>query len=520
MKRIKLVTAIAIIALAGCLWMTCDSSDGSGAGDGDDSSISAFGGGGNRGPVGTSWDAPIAKMQELYGEIDDFSEASRANKMKALIMEIAIKAKKQNSSFNIILQDTMELAYIDPADSGSGLDMDFLALIDGWGVESVDENEILYLLRTTGGLKMVTTTEDAEDEATRDANNSAAASMGILHFPRLGPDVYLANGYPFFATNTEYKLVEDPAVAGKAGTIHAGNVNSLRDARNYLYMINPNRYVGWDEWADDEWYLEITDNDNIGNLVPFEGGDYADSDTDLSAGDLTSYRADYTELFPSDDKWDWWWKAKGWEDDEGRAKYIADLKASNWDVIYIDAHWGDDFPLTAAEVNSLKTKANGGKRKVIAYLSIGTAEYWRWFAGPDLIDADEEIFLSGTLMGSGDSTTYEPSDSLNTAKWLLYPAYGGTYSDETLPIWWHPEWRDIIVRGVKGANINKFERESYEHSAFPSGMSSIDRIVAMGFDGVYLDNLSRYDWNGGGGRAGWTAVENYHAANPDFFFGN
>ena len=45
------------------------------------------------------------------------------------------------------------------------------------------------------------------------------------------------------------------------------------------------------------------------------------------------------------------------------------------------------------------------------------------------------------------------------------------------------------------------------------GRSSIDRIVDVGFDGVYLDNVSRATSSG----ANWTALQAYNNAHPRWY---
>ena len=85
----------------------------------------------------------------------------------------------------------------------------------------------------------------------------------------------------------------------------------------------------------------------------------------------------------------------------------------------------------------------------------------------------------------------------------------GQYASESTPIWWHPEWRDIIVRGG-----SPYKSPTYNHSQFADGRSSIDRIVDMGFDGVYLDNVSRATSSGDK----WTALQAYNKANPGLVF--
>lgn len=54
------------------------------------------------------------------------------------------------------------------------------------------------------------------------------------------------------------------------------------------------------------------------------------------------------------------------------------------------------------------------------------------------------------LHGAVESGTFIPANerfSDAVPSWILWSAYSGQYADEATPIWWHPEWRDIIVKG-------------------------------------------------------------------------
>lgn len=84
----------------------------------------------------------------------------------------------------------------------------------------------------------------------------------------------------------------------------------------------------------------------------------------------------------------------------------------------------------------------GGPKIVLCYMSIGQAESYRWY--------------------------YKPEWGQNPPEWM----------GETDPVWgdrwvkyWHPEWQAIIY-GTP---------ESY-----------LDKIIEMGFDGVYLDRVDAY----------------------------
>ena len=58
--------------------------------------------------------------------------------------------------------------------------------------------------------------------------------------------------------------------------------------------------------------------------------------------------------------------------------FLDALRNTNYDILLIDLFYDNDS-LTLQDVNSLKVKANGGSRLVIAYMSIGEAEDYRYY---------------------------------------------------------------------------------------------------------------------------------------------
>jgi cysteinyl-tRNA synthetase, unknown class len=122
--------------------------------------------------------------------------------------------------------------------------------------------------------------------------------------------------------------------------------------------------------------------------------------------------------------------------------YLNSLAATNYDVLLIDMDY-QEVALTAAEVNSLKTKANGADRLVISYINVGAAENWRYY--------------------------WEDNWKLHRPLWLKKP-YDG-YEDEIWVKFWKDDWKNIIYGND----------ESY-----------IKRIINAGFDGAYLDNVEAY----------------------------
>lgn len=120
--------------------------------------------------------------------------------------------------------------------------------------------------------------------------------------------------------------------------------------------------------------------------------------------------------------------------------FLWALSVGNFDLLVIDPCFAGQM-LTAQQVESLKTKANGGKRLVMAYLNIGQA------------DSNRAYWHSGWRTGN--------------PAWLDEKQSGSAY----LVHYWHSQWQAIL---------------------FGTPDSCLDQILAAGFDGVYLDGIEAY----------------------------
>ncbi|NLI47516.1 MAG: hypothetical protein GX414_10470 [Acidobacteria bacterium] len=180
-----------------------------------------------------------------------------------------------------------------------------------------------------------------------------------------------ARGYISFAADHR-DLDNIPAYPPAPFRVHGGDVASLADARNFLYLINPGAF------GDD------------------------------------------------------------------RAGFLATLAATDFDLVLVDLFFNDGAALTPAEVSALKTKARGGRRLVVAYLSIGEAEDYRYY--------------------------WRPEWAVSPPAWLgeENPDWPGNYKVD----YWHPGWQ-AIIRGGAG--------------------SYLQRILDAGFDGVYLDLIDAFE---------------------------
>lgn len=125
-----------------------------------------------------------------------------------------------------------------------------------------------------------------------------------------------------------------------------------------------------------------------------------------------------------------------------KSDFLYALQHTNYDVLLIDLFF-QGSQLTENEVNSLKTKLNGGKRLVIAYMNIGSAEKYRYY--------------------------WQSNWKIKKPKWLKKPYEG--YADEIWVEFWDKEWQEII---------------------YAAENSYLQRVQSSNFDGAYLDNVEAY----------------------------
>jgi cysteinyl-tRNA synthetase len=111
----------------------------------------------------------------------------------------------------------------------------------------------------------------------------------------------------------------------------------------------------------------------------------------------------------------------------------------------MDLFFNDNVEFTAAEITQLKSKANGGSRLVISYMSIGEAENYRYY--------------------------WDASWNTNSPAWLDQenPDWAGNFKVK----YWEEAWQSII---------------------FGNDNSYLKKITNAGFDGVYLDIIDGFEY--------------------------
>lgn len=125
--------------------------------------------------------------------------------------------------------------------------------------------------------------------------------------------------------------------------------------------------------------------------------------------------------------------------------FIQAVTATNYDVLIMDLYFTDGQSFNQEEVRQLKNKANGGKRLVISYMSIGEAEDYRSY--------------------------WNPSWKQQKPTWLMEenPEWKGNYKVK----YWDKEWQAIIYGNDK---------------------SYLKGILDSGYDGVYLDIIDAFNY--------------------------
>ena len=126
-----------------------------------------------------------------------------------------------------------------------------------------------------------------------------------------------------------------------------------------------------------------------------------------------------------------------------KQEFVDAVKNTNYDYIIMDFFYkGEEFSPT--QIEELKQKANGGKRLLICYMSIGEAEEYRYYWQSD--------------WAVGNPSFIEKED----------PNWPGNFYVR----YWDKDWQNII---------------------FGNDNSYLKKILDAGFDGVYLDIIDAFE---------------------------
>ena len=293
------------------------------------------------------------------GAADGYRDA-----MRRLVIELAAHAKGLNPRFAVITQNGNAL-FEGPVDTP--LKAAYLAAIDGVAQESLRFGDPETGMRTAAA----TTAYLLPILQHLRAQGKTILTIDYCDRPTQISEIFAANGQEKFISFVAPTQALDgiPLYSRKRGFFSPLPVETLAQARNFLYLINPETY-------------------------------------------------------------------------SAKADFIGALRQQDFDLLVIDADFGDGS-LGVADLKELAHKKNGARRLVFAYLSIGEAENYRSYWRPEWNRLRPEWIESENPQWKGDFRVK----------------------------YWDPAWKFIL---------------------FGRAASYLDRLVAAGFDGVYLDTVDTF----------------------------
>ena len=260
--------------------------------------------------------------------------------MRDFVIGISQYAKLNKSNFIIIPQNGIELVTDDGNETGTP-NAAYLNAIDGNGQEDLfygyDNDDVITPIATNTYLK-------AFLDVSRDAGNTILVTDYCSTHSKMDNSYSQNNLKNYISFAADHRELDNiPVYPTPVYEENNQVISSLGDAKNFLYLINPENYAS-------------------------------------------------------------------------KLAFINAITATSYDLLIMDLFFSDGSSFTSSEILQLKNKANGGKRLVISYMSIGEAENYRYY--------------------------WQSSWTSNKPSWMgkENPDWAGNYK-----VWyWEKEWQDII----------------------------------------------------------------------------
>lgn len=152
---------------------------------------------------------------------------------------------------------------------------------------------------------------------------------------------------------------------------------------------------------------------------------------------------------------------------------VAEIVASPFDLVVIDysRNGTEARRFTRDEVKAMQAKPDSGRRLVIAYMSIGEAEDYRFYWNKSWV---EPAPLRTPL------ETVAPAPPQGAASTVLIPRLIA------------PGWLGRENERWKGNYHVRFWYDGWQELIMHNADSYLNRIIDAGFDGVYLDRVDVY----------------------------
>ena len=196
-------------------------------------------------------------------QLKEMKAAENAVQMQKFVQDISAYAREIRPDFIIIPQNGAELAF-NEAEPDYGILDSYIAAIDGIGNEELFydggpevDHYRLNMLRTLKNFVKIMVSDFVSDDANLSDSISRSLNEGFIAFPRSGD-------------NHDYKNIPS-AVTGA----NENDIDSLDDARNFLYMINPAHFAAKQAMLD---AIAATNYDVVLIDLFFKGNILAESD--------------------------------------------------------------------------------------------------------------------------------------------------------------------------------------------------------------------------------------------------
>ncbi len=172
--------------------------------------------------------------------------------------------------------------------------------------------------------------------------------------------------------------------------------------------------------------------------------------------------------------------------------------ASPYDLVVIDySRTGeDDEAFTPDDLRRMQVKPDGSRRIVLAYMSIGEAESYRYYWHTDWAEP-LRVAEGGAIADENDEDAEdEPAagkgkDAKGKAGAGKRPA-SGKYKILNVPRLSAPTWLGRENEGWAGNFLVRYWDKNWQDIIFGSQTAYLDRIIAAGFDGVFLDRVDAF----------------------------
>lgn len=155
---------------------------------------------------------------------------------------------------------------------------------------------------------------------------------------------------------------------------------------------------------------------------------------------------------------------------------------SPYDLVVVDysRNGQDSGRFSRAEVERMRQRPDGGRRIVLAYLSIGEAEDYRYYWRDEWVEGLSVIDDPAGLVRPGRATPPALAAGPVKLKALRLPRLGA------------PAWLGRENEAWPGNFFVRYWDERWQGIVFRSPQSYLARIIEAGFDGVYLDRIDTF----------------------------